>query len=341
VDEFDVYMSACQVEWRQSQSLPEGQGWQNRKQRPWILPQKHWEEGLWPGIRSGSAYSLSDYLQRNRIQKHQGVYNLKSSWMLCANLYFPFGASEEGRALLAGFLQACVSPEIRSVDAVELEYAEPEGGPLHPSSLLGEQDGSRGAGQTSPDVAFLVNGGQGLVLTENKFVEHSFYRCSARTREGSGARPGNPDLSRCNDTLALIDGFETLCYQVAWGRRYWEYLAPVTNKEMASSLRCCPAARAGYQLFRQQALAEGIAASGKYAFVVSSVVLDERNETLIHCLRSTGISDVRHWGELFRGRAGFRVVTHQQWVAWVRAHDDDGHWADWLSYVESRYGYTP
>jgi hypothetical protein len=340
MDDFNAYMSEYQVAWRQSQSLPEGQGWQNRKQRPWILPQKHWEEGLWPGICSGSAYSLLSYLQRNRVQKHTGVHNLKSSWMLCANLYFPFRASEEGLSLLAGFLQAHVAPEIQSVDAVELEYAEAEDSPLHPSCLLGEQGGSRGAGQTSPDVAFLVNCGRGLVLMENKFVEHSFYPCSAHRHKGSSARVANPDPARCDNALAVLDDPKSLCHQVAWGRRYWDHLAPVMNREMASRLRCCPAARAGYQLFRQQALAEGIASSGTYDFVVSCVALDGRNDTLIHCLKSTKIPNVREWGELFQGKASFAVVSHQQWVAWVRAHND-GQWADWLDYVGARYGYTP
>ena len=337
--EFDAHMNTYQVAWRQSQRLPEGQGWQNGRQRPWILPREHWEEGLWPGIRSGSVSSLPDYLRCNSVQKHQGVHNLKSSWVHCANLYFPFGASEGGRRLLAGFLQAYVSPGILSVDALELEYAA--GGLLHPSSLLGEQGGSRGAGQTSPDVAFLINGGRGLVLMENKFVEHSFYRCSARRLEGSSGRPGNPDPSRCKDALALVDGFKTLCHQVTWGRRYWEHLGPATNRGLASSLRCCPAARAGYQLFRQHALAEGIAASSHYDLVLSCVALDERNKTLAHCLRSTGIPDVRQWGDLFSGRAGFSLFSHQQWVAWIRAHGSTGQWADWLAYVESRYGYQP
>lgn len=338
---FDSYMNEYQVTWRKDNITSQEPGWQNQKQRPWILPNELWEEGLWPGIRSDSEHPLPAYLRENKVQKHRGVHNLKSSWILCANLYFPFRASEEGRSLLAGFLQAHVSPEIQSVDAVELEYAEAEDEPLHPSSLLGEQGGGRGTGQTSPDVAFLVNGGRGLILMENKFVEHSFYRCSARTREGSSKRPGNPDLSRCNDALALVDGFKSLCHQVVWGRRYWEHLAPVTNREMVSSLRCCPAARAGYQLFRQHALAEGIAASSKYDLVVSCVALDERNETLRGCLRSTGIPDMQQWGELFQGRAGFAVFSHQQWVAWVRAHDSDRKRADWLSYVQSRYGYTP
>ena len=337
MDTFNDQMNEYQKNWRKDNVTSSEWGWQNGKQYPWILPTGLWQEGLWPGIRDGSQHPLPDYLCRNQVRKHQGVHNLKSSWMLCANLYFPFGASDEGRSLVGSFLQAHVCTQVRSVDALELEYAE--GGDLHPSALLGEMGGGRGTGQTSPDLALLVNSGRGLVLCENKFVEHSFYSCSARRREGSARRPGNPDPARCKDALAVLNDPDSLCHQVKWGRKYWEYLQPVFNREMVSSLRCCPAAHAGYQLFRQQALAEGIAASAKYDWVVSCVALDERNERLQSCLRGTGIADVRQWGQLFDGKASFAVFSHQQWIAWVRAHDGDGRWANWLSYVESRYGY--
>lgn len=166
---FDTYMNEYQVAWRREHVESQEQGWQTGKQYPWILPRKLWESSLWPGIRSGSGHSLPAYLRQHGVQKHSGVHNLKNSWVLCANLYFPFRASDAGRDLLARFLQAYVSPAIHTVDAVELEYEE--SGTLHPSVLLGEEDGGRGTGQTSPDVAFLVNSRRGLVLTENKFVE--------------------------------------------------------------------------------------------------------------------------------------------------------------------------
>lgn len=135
--------------------------------------------------------------------------------MHCANLYFPFGRSVEGLILLAGFLRSYVAPDVQSVDSLELEYAEE--GDLHPSSLLGELGGSRGSWQTSPDLAFLVNQGQGLVLTENKLVEHSFYRCSARRGYDTSERAGNPDPDRCEHALAVLEDPESQCHQVVWG----------------------------------------------------------------------------------------------------------------------------
>ncbi|MFC1783584.1 hypothetical protein ACFL02_08365, partial [Planctomycetota bacterium] len=185
--DFDQQVAQYQVEWRSKNIANQKWGEQNRVKRPWILPKEIWEEGLWPGIRSSSDHPLAAYLEKYDVEKHDGVHNLKSSWVLCANLYFPFQRDKE---LLVGFLKDHVSKDIKSVEAIELEYAEKS--PLNPTTLLGEPDkGKRGKHQTSPDVAFLVttdNGGRGLILTENKFTEHSFYECSGRDK-----KYGNPD----------------------------------------------------------------------------------------------------------------------------------------------------
>jgi hypothetical protein len=128
---------------------------------------------------------------------------------------------------------------------------------------------------------------------------------------------------------------------MTWGRKYWDPLKPDACREKFAKLGCCPAAKAGYQLFRQQSLAEGIARSGKYDFVVSCLAVDARNETLRTCLATTGIPEIREWGRLFNGKARFAVFTHQDWVGWIRAKDATGEWKQWLAYVEERYGFTP
>lgn len=339
-DTFNERLERQQVEWRDSHVRTRAFGTHAGRPRAWILPaepEEAWEEGLWPGIRSGTANSLPAYLKANRVQKHAGANNLKSSWVLCANLYFPFRDTDECRALLAGFLRSHVASEIQSVDALELEFAAD--GIFHPSTLLGEAGGSRGSGQTSPDVAFIMNGGRCIILSESKFAEHSFYECSARTRKSTDRRPGNPDPSRCENSAAVLANPTSQCHQAAWGRKYFERLAPVADREAWSGLHSCPAAHAGYQLFRQQALAEGLAASGKYDLVVSCVAMDERNETLADSLSSTGITRIADWGRLFRGRARFAVFTHQQWFAWVRANNT-GSWREWFAWVKARYGFV-
>lgn len=189
------------------------------------------------------------------------------------------------------------------------------------------------------DIQFSPTGrpGKGLILTESKLAEHSFYSCSARTLTSTKKRVANPDRRRCENALAVLDSPASQCHQVVWGRKYWEQLGSVANREAWTKLPCCPAAHAGYQLFRQQALAEGIASSGKYDLVASCVAMDERNDVLSKSLKSTGVARIEDWSRLFHGRARFSVFTHQQWVAWVRVHDD-GAWAEWRSWIGTRYG---
>ena len=328
-------MNHHQVHWRRRNVSSTEMGTWRGNPYPWIVPRNLWEEGLWPGIRTGSDNPLSAYLKETGVQKHSGVHNLKSSWTLCANLYFPFRGDGRDRNLLSSFLRHHVAPQIESLETIELEYAAD--GALHPSRLLGETGGTRGAKQTSPDLGLLVNDGRGLVLVENKFTERDFSKCSARDHEGNAERPGNPDPDRCNHPLAVMQDPAGECHQSAWGRRYWEHLAPVVGGEALAALPYCPAARRGYQLLRQTALAEGIARSGKYELTVSAVAVDERNIELDACLRRSGISELRQWGSLFKGSAIFAVFTHQQWVSWVREHDREGRWSEWLSWVGARY----
>ncbi len=329
-------MNDHQVAWRRRNVSSREMGTWGKKAYPWILPQNLWEEGLWPGIRTGSENALTAYLEQARVQKHSGANNLKSSWVLCANLYFPFRISRRGRDLLGSFLRQHAAPQIESLDAIELEHSED--GELHPSRLLGETGGSRGAGQTSPDLGLLVNDGRGLVLVESKFTESDFAPCSARRRKGSTGRPGNPDPDRCDHATAVAMDPCRECHQAAWGRKYWEHLAPVADREVLATLPWCPAARSGYQLFRQTALAEGIARSGRYDLTVSAVAMDARNADLGTCLKKSGIPELGQWGTVFKGRTIFAVFTHQQWVNRVREHDREGRWSEWQSWIGDRYG---
>ena len=332
---FDSEMTERQVRWRRDHVSTDEPGVQNRVTYPWLLPRWAWQEGLWPPLRGEGPGSLQAYLAANRVTPHSGVHNLKSSWVSGVNLYFPFGASADGRALLAGFLREHVDARVRSVESLDLEWAGDR--ELSPRTLLGETGGTRGSGQTSPDIALRVNGGEGLLLVENKLVEHSFYPCPARTGSGSVARPGNPDPSRCDDVRALLAD-PSRCHQVALGRRYWHWLHDAVDAEAFAALPRCPAATAGYQLLRQQALAEALARSGRYGFVTSVVALDARNRRLARSLAPGGVADVRDWGRLFRGSASFAVVTHQDWAGWVRARDAEGSWRAWSAWIAERYG---
>ena len=133
-------MNDHQTQWRQSHVSTTAMGTWRERAYPWIVPRDLWEEGLWPGIRANSGNSLPDYLVEAGVQKHSAAHNLKSSWVMCANLYFPFGADGRDRDLLASFLRSHVAPQIETLDQLELEYAE--NGELSPMTLLGETGGA-------------------------------------------------------------------------------------------------------------------------------------------------------------------------------------------------------
>lgn len=236
------------------------------------------------------------------------------------------------------FLKDRVFPLIDEIEGVELEFALE--GELSPSRLLGEQDGSRGSGQTSPDVAFLVRtqGGRGVVLVESKYTEHSFYRCSARRANDLNGKLANPHPERCMNRASGYD-YAAICHQSSktWGRKYWQYLKLTPFAE--STLTRCPAATAGYQLLRQHALANGILKNGEYSLVASCVALDERNLVLLRSLTSTGIEDPRFgWGRLFQGDVIFKMWSHQDWVGFVRSQDVTQECQNWVDYMADRYG---
>jgi hypothetical protein len=335
---FSKHMRDDQIRWRRANLPNQSPGRYNGRYYEHILPWKDWELNLWPGIPEAAGVSLPGYLKKERIRKHTGAHNLLSSWALTANLYFPF-REQSGRELLAGFLREAVTKEIKVVTRLELEY-ESEDPILTPLTLLGETDGGRGAGQTSPDVAFIVDtdGGPGLILVESKFTEHNFYPCSGRKKNPSG-RPPNPNRARCLNARKVAAQPSQMCHLPHWGRLYWNHLGPVINFDNVNRLLCCPAAFSAYQLFRQQALAEGIAASGKFALVVSSVAFDARNTELMTCASATtGIPDVRtNWGDLFAGKTHFITFTHQAWVDWVTSQAGS-EWEEWVQYTRTRYG---
>jgi hypothetical protein len=342
MDHFHDWMRAQQEAWRDvpgNVSTAE-HGVHNGAKYKHVLPKSAWEENLWPELRKGRRFELAGYLTRRRVQPHTGVHNLLSSWVACANFYFPFGFTDDGKRLLTAFLRDHVDARIRSVSNVELEWAGE--GRLHPSKLLGESGGQRGSGQTSPDVAFEVaaevNGDlvDGVVLVESKLTEHSFYPCSAKVKKERDGKPPNPDPARCLDVTTLAADPESVCHQAAWGRRYWKHLRPDPAK--FSSLKRCPAASAGYQLLRQQALAEGLAANGK-RFVASCVAHDARNDTLLNCLKGTKIETPAQFADVFQGSVKLTLFTHQDWWAHVR-RSGGNHWEAWVAWIADRYQFA-
>ncbi|MDD2252224.1 MAG: hypothetical protein PHQ10_04590 [Dehalococcoidales bacterium] len=332
-----------QLSWREKQTdLTDKCGMQNRVTYNHILPTEEWLGGVWACIRE----PLCCYLDSSGIQANTGKHNLKSSWTQCANIFFPFRIDGNARRMLASFLSRQLGIDVKTIDGVELEYAAD--GKLSPSQLLGEANGMRGSGQTSPDVAifFTCSDGQcGIYLIENKYTEHHFYGCSATRKTldkayiDRGLEP-NPNPKRCEDKDSLVSNVAGTCHQAVWGRQYWQILIKTVNEQVLKELNYCPAMRDGYQLLRQQALAQGIADSGLFDFVYSGVAYDGRNNELISCLKRVGINDFREgWPKLFNTEVRFHCFTHQDLVEFIR--DSKSTFVKkWVNYINGRYSYS-
>lgn len=344
---FDQLMRQHQKQWRK-QYLPQitEVGCQNKKQYEHILPKEKFLHNFYPSIQHDLFDPNDGYLIKKKIQPHTGIHNLLSSWALCANLYWPFN-NPEGFDILARYLNLKIDIQISEITKMELEYEEDkEKDPdLSPHALLGENNGNRGSGQTSPDLAIkfkTVNGKSGILLIESKFTEHSFYGCSGyRTAklgtEENASRPSNPNNRRCHNTAGIMISDFAECHLLSsgWNRKYWDFLKDKLDKEKYASLKKCPMSNCSYQLFRQQALAQGF--KKKYDVVISCVAADDRNEALKQSSHTTGLSCFPEgWKDLFPS-LDFKWLTHNEWYEFVKVHNADGRWDEWVDYIGKRY----
>jgi hypothetical protein len=341
---FNKQAEQHQINWRKSQiDLPVENGTQNGVTYEHILPSDKWLFGVWEEIR----IPLSNYIETEQIQANTGKHNLKSSWTQCANTFFPFRVNPSMEAMLVSFLNRELNLNVSSIAGLEFEYAAP--GKLSPEILLGEMKGMRGSGQTSPDVAILFkcpDSKCGLYLIENKYTENHFYPCSAAQKTVSpahsqqGLEP-NPNPERCKNIQALLENPEDICHQLSWGRQYWSLLKNHANTKNLLKLPYCPAMRDGYQLFRQQALAQGISDAGLFDYVVSGVAYDDRNTELVQCLAGIGINKFdEEWGNLFNqnSKVIFHCFSHQKFVSWIK-RSKSPYITAWGDYLHERYGF--
>ena len=310
-----------QIQWR-TEYLPnvQGKGRQNGRWYDHILPSKYSEYCFFPDTYD----SLSAHIEEHRIQPHTGIHNLLSSWVVCANFYWPFYGSE-GRTLLKQFFNTYLHLNIQTITGFELEYVD-KNTSLQPPQLLREPGGARGTSQTTPDLGLIFddeNGDRGILLIESKFVEHSFYKCSGYSPE------------KCENTAELIDSDFTTCRLTEWGRTYWDLLKDDLNIKLFKRLTRCPMSTGCYQIFRQQALAKGF--SAQYTQAISCVVADSRNDSLVGSAKRSGLGAFPDsWQKLFPNLP-FLWMHHNTWFDFVNTHNESGQWDKWIKYIENRY----
>ncbi|NQT49044.1 MAG: hypothetical protein HQ578_08745 [Chloroflexi bacterium] len=111
------------------------------------------------------------------------------------------------------------------------------------------------------------------------------------------------------------------------------------NKQALGACKVCPALYGGYQLLRQQALAQGIANMKLFDYVVSGVAYDARNQALITSLRRAGIADIAgDWGRLFKTGVRYHCFTHQDLVTFM-SQKPTKRSENWIKYIRGRYDY--
>ena len=307
-----------QLIWRKKQNnLSKELGKQNGNEHAHIVPKDEWIKTVWDKYSN----DLLLYLQKEKIQHHTGSHNLLSSWVLCSNLYFVTIINNDFKELFKQFLENKLQIKIEKINKIHLELVLPE--ELSPIILLGEHGGIRGTRQTTPDFAieFTSYGKENILLVECKYTEHSFYDCPLRSNE------------LCKNIEIL---YKNCIQKDKLKRKYWDYLS-ITEYGI-KILKCCPAYTGGYQIFRQQALAEGILKSGNYENVWSCIAYDGRNEGLMRSMEKIGIKSIKNeWEKLFKLKTKFSIWEHQEWVNFVRENGNESLTKEWFEYIENRY----
>jgi hypothetical protein len=319
--EFRKEQEDLQIKWRENQNnISKELGSQKDKKFPYIVLKEEWLETVWDDLR---CY-LSSYLKAEKRPRHSGSHNLLSSWILCSNLYFGTRNNSNQRELFKNFLENKLGIKIDKIDDIHLEFVLP--GKLSPKKLLGEPGRT---GQTTPDLAieFTSYEKKGLILVESKYTEHNFYVCSAK-KEGE-------NWKECIKK-ELMNKIKKCFIQEEWNRKYWEYL-DISNYGL-NKLKCCPAFTGGYQIVRQQALAEGILKSKEYENVWSCIAYDGRNENLMKCMKRIGINSIEdEWEKIFNLKTKFSIWKHQEWVEYVEKNGKGLFEKKWVKYIKDRY----
>jgi hypothetical protein len=319
-----------QKEWKQKQNdISKENGWYNKKQAEHIIPESEWIMTIWKPLRQ----KLANYLRDENLDKHTGAHDLLSSWVLCSNLYFGTFINEDFKELFRQFIEKKISIKIEKIDTIYLEFVPSE---RSKPNLLGEPGGIK---QTTPDVAIIFSSSKekGLILVECKYTESSFYNCFGRKEKDNSGKIVNPNPKNC-DEIATIENNCLFNNSKKWIRKYWNYLK--ISKDGLKKLKKCPACTGGYQLVRQQSLAEGIIKCGNYEYenVWSCVAYDRRNEKLMKSMKRVGINSVKNeWRKLFDIKTKFIVWEHQEWVEYVRENGKGEFENNWISYINERY----
>ncbi len=334
--DFEGYMRGHQVAWLRN--LKSAVSFDSDDGRlGYIARRKDLAFNFYPPVYRMLFEAPSARFRRLVREQDSRLFNTLSHWVHLANMYLPF-AGWIGLRLFGLFLKTHTLPGISWISNMSIGYIERER-QYHPVRLLGEQGHYGGRYLTVPDLGIrFVNadGRGGLLILKSKFVDTGFGPCPGYTDNEPGLAV-NPDKSRCLLTGRLIEGKFSGCHLIEQGKRHPEYLLDQVDIGLYASLPRCPMSDCMSDLFRQQALARAL--EKKYVISVSGAMIDSRNEELLNCGAADGLGQLPDgWRRLFP-RLEFVWLRHDDWYAFVKENDADGHWGAWLDYMGERYLY--
>ena len=262
-----------QIAWRKKQdAISKANGEYLGKEKEFIVPKKEWEKTIWKEIQK----DLIDYLKRERIKQHSGAHDLLSSWTLCSNLYFGTRAKEEFKELFHQFIEKKLNINIDKISEIGLEFVP---GKRSQPNILGEPGGIK---QTTPDVFAdcSSNNDEVLIVFESKYTEKDFGYCFGK------GKIINPNPQDCDKINTIKNGCLFNAKDTKRKRKYWDYLG--FSDDGLKKLKKCPASTGGYQLVRQQALAEGILKEGRYKREINQEWKNKKYENVWSCVAYDG-----------------------------------------------------
>jgi len=277
------------------------------------------------------AEPILTYLDKENIQQHTELLNLKSSQAACLNLLFPLRLNPS----LAAAVMRPLLPGLSAVNGIDFEYtAQNEAkGESGCTRWLGEPPGGkRGQNRTSIDAAVFWTDNQDkrcATLIEFKYTERSFGVCSAFDKaKGEAKRP------------CLERAFADRCLLTTGGpyrsRNYWKLLtAAGIDLEKLRGVVGCPFRGPFYQLMRQFLIARYMLEAGLAERTEVIVLHFRRNAALqdvpaeLNALTATTVLDA--WNAVLAGVPRIRGIEAEAiMAAYDAASGVDAGWRDFI-----------
>ena len=291
--------------------IQEKGSWGN-KEYAHILPRKRWKMNLWEGIRQEAV----DYFQVNKLTWHTDKHNLRSSQVLCVNIFFPF------KDQLSSFNHAFKHylPNFSSFvpGSMEFEFVDKE-------NLLCEKSGAK----TSVDVKLEWTDHdnlRNLLLLEFKFTEQRFGKCNSARNDRD-----------CDKARQIIED-PLKCYLTSRGIRYWELISkkkgPIKQNELCLK-GACPFRYDFYQLMRNQLLAYELEKNLGYDKVIFGVLFPRQNMKIQEMGRNKE-NPIEAWYSIIKNKNRFVSIHLENMIAEL-SHNNPYIFNKWRVYLRKKH----